>query len=89
LETVNGGLASRWERTDDGLALDVEIPWNTTARVRAPVDPASATVTADEAVVWADGDAASLPEGVDDAAAGDGAVVLTVGSGSYQFDVQY
>jgi len=25
LETVNGGLASRWGRTDDGLALDVEI----------------------------------------------------------------
>ena len=89
LETVNGDLASRWERTDDGLSLDIEIPWNTTATVRVPADATSATVTADDKVVWKDGDAAALPDGVDDATAGDDAVVLTVGSGSYAFDVQH
>jgi len=87
VDTVNGRLASRWERTDDGLSVEVTVPWNTTATVRLPVDAAEAAVTESDDVVWDDGADASLPQGVDAVTAGDGAVVVTVGSGRYEFDV--
>ncbi|WP_233553786.1 family 78 glycoside hydrolase catalytic domain [Halococcus sp. IIIV-5B] len=89
METVNGEFASRWERTDNGLTLDVEIPWNTTATVRIPYDGESATVEIDDVAVWENGAVGSLPDGVDDATAGDEEVVLTVGSGSYGFDIEH
>jgi alpha-L-rhamnosidase len=87
LETVNGRLASRWERTDDGYVLDAEVPWNTTATVRVPADASEVSIGVDGDRVW-DGDAAdSLPEGVDAVRSADGSVELEVGAGSYEIGV--
>jgi hypothetical protein len=95
VETVNGPFASRWERTDDGVAFAVEIPWNATGTVRLPVDPARATVVegddedgGEQVTVREAGAGRSLSDGVGTVAAGDGAVVLTVGSGSYRLAVR-
>ena len=88
LETVNGTLASAWERTEDGYTLDAEIPWNTTATVRLPVDADIVRITETSDDVWVDATAAdTLPDGVDAAVAEDGAIALSVGSGSYSFTV--
>ncbi|WP_264556861.1 family 78 glycoside hydrolase catalytic domain [Halocatena marina] len=84
LETVSGRLASRWERTDDGLAFEIEIPWNTTATVRLP--GGDGVIVAEDGTVFWDGDQEGmLPAGVEEATLDDGDVTLTVGSGVYEF----
>lgn len=36
IDTVRGAIASSWERRGRGLALEVEVPFNTTALVHVP-----------------------------------------------------
>lgn len=89
IETVNGTLASDWTRTDDGYAIDVEVPWNTTATVRLPTDVDAATIVERETTVWTGAsESETLPDGITAVEAGDGEVVLTVESGNYSFDIE-
>jgi alpha-L-rhamnosidase len=53
----HGEVAVRWERGEDGLALDVTVPPNTTALVRFPTDD-PVRVTGDAAATVIDGTAA-------------------------------
>lgn len=75
--TVRGEIASRWERTPDGLLLDVRVPANTLAEVVIP--------TRDGAVVREGDGAVGVAEGVIGVAVGTGETVVTVGSGDYRF----
>jgi len=81
-----GELRCRWDRTDDGINVDVGVPWNTTATVRLPAGDGS--ITESDETVWADGSESSLPSGIKSVTAADGDVTLRVTSGSYEFDVQ-
>ncbi|MCU4975485.1 family 78 glycoside hydrolase catalytic domain [Halobacteria archaeon AArc-m2/3/4] len=87
LETVNGRLASRWERTAEGIALSVEIPWNTVATVSLPSIDDEAAITEGGDPVW-DGEAsASLPAGVTSVGTDGGFLAIEIGSGSYEFEI--
>lgn len=86
IDTVNGILASRWERTVDGLSLDVEVPWNTEAVVRIPADETD-VVTEDCTTVWDGAAANSLPDGVTTVRSGEDGVVVEIGAGEYKFQV--
>jgi alpha-L-rhamnosidase len=81
LETDTGELAARWERTDDGLELDVTVPWNRTATVRVPAAP-DATVR--ESGTDLD---AEPPEGVRAVERDGDRLVAEVGAGDYAFVV--
>lgn len=89
METGDGTLTSRWERTEDGLTLAVEVPWNTTATVRVPSIADEVRVTESGDPVWdEDGTPAdALPDGIEAVRADDG-VALDVGAGSYQFEIR-
>nr|WP_246087022.1 alpha-L-rhamnosidase C-terminal domain-containing protein [Nocardioides humi] len=79
LDSVYGTIATDWERQDDDLTLDVDVPVNTTAEV---VLPAANTWAVTEG-----GDLLQDVDGVQDVSSADGEVVVTVGSGSYHFAV--
>jgi hypothetical protein len=89
VDTVRGQVASRWERTADGLDLVVTIPWNATGTVRVP-DRGDDSVTLSESGrrIWNDGAVSGpLPDGIKSVTRDDDAVVLDVGSGTYRFSM--
>jgi alpha-L-rhamnosidase len=66
-----------WQRRGTGMALDVTVPANATATVRLPAGSASG--------VREGGAALGKAAGVELVSAAGGAVVLSVGSGTYRF----
>jgi alpha-L-rhamnosidase len=82
VETPNGPVASAWERTDAGYELRATVPWNGAATVRLP-GGADAVVTESGTVV-ADG----AVEGVRAVESRDGALLVDVGAGEYDFVVE-
>jgi alpha-L-rhamnosidase len=80
-ETVRGEVEVAWQRTADGLVLDVTVPANATATVHVPADSPADVVeeTAGRA------QPAHLAEAVDLLGAQDGRVTYRVGSGRYRF----
>ncbi|WP_205471071.1 family 78 glycoside hydrolase catalytic domain [Nocardioides sp. SYSU D00038] len=78
-DSVYGRIATDWQLTGDDLTLAVEVPVNTTAEIVLPA--------ANEWSVTEGGALLHDVDGVLDVSAGDGEVVVTVGSGSYDFAV--
>lgn len=79
LTTVYGRIATDWAVDGEDLSLAVEVPVNTTAEVVLPAES--------EWSVTEGGQLLADVEGVVDVTAENGEVVVTVGSGSYDFDV--
>ena len=75
--TPYGTVRSAWRQTDDGLTLDVTVPGNTTAEVHVPAQR--------KWEVTESGRPAYEAEGVRFLRMEDGAAVLEVGSGDYEF----
>jgi alpha-L-rhamnosidase len=86
IKTVNGSLSSHWERTDDGIHLDIKVPWNTVATVRLPIDGSGLRVH-DRDIPIGENDSTALPEGVRVVRSTGGDIEIEVGAGSYQFDL--
>ncbi|WP_436927977.1 family 78 glycoside hydrolase catalytic domain [Halosimplex amylolyticum] len=90
VETPNGPLESAWERTDEGYALSVTVPWNGSATVRLP-GAADGEVRESGDSLPAVAEAAeadhSLPEGVQSVDRAGDALVVDVDSGDYEFTV--
>ncbi|MDQ3814731.1 MAG: glycoside hydrolase family 78 protein [Armatimonadota bacterium] len=78
--SIHGRIAADWKTENDGLALNVTIPANTTATVYIP--------TTDQNKVLVDGQPLEKSQDVRFLRQEDGRAVLTVGSGSYQFKTQ-
>jgi alpha-L-rhamnosidase len=82
-DSVRGRVAARWQRTASGLALDISVPANATARVYIPATQAKAiTETGSGKIVPADKARSVKLIGIEG-----NRVVYEVGSGNYQFRV--
>ena len=75
--TVAGPVRVSWQRRGRGMAVDLTVPANAMATVRLPAGAASG--------VREGGVPAGRAPGVDVVSAADGAVMVSVGSGSYRF----
>lgn len=75
--TVAGPLTISWVRSGHGVALDLSVPVNATARVVLPATSKSA--------VREGGVAAAAAQGVVVVSTADGRATLSVGSGTYRF----
>lgn len=79
IRTPYGTAASDWRRTDTGLRLEARVPVGTTAQVRLPA------ARVDD--VRESGGPLRAASGVHAVEAEDGAVLVTLGSGRYLFEV--
>lgn len=79
VDTVRGEVASRWERTQRGISLNVTVPWNATATVHVPARYLE-SITVDGVPIQ-ELASVTFDRSTDDT------VVLTVGSGEYTFMV--
>ncbi len=80
LQTYYGTLSSGWKIEASKLILDVEIPANATATVYIP--------STDAGSVMENGMALSAAKDITPAGAGDGYVVVKIGSGKYHFEAK-
>jgi hypothetical protein len=89
VDTARGDVASRWEKTDDGLESNVAIPWNSTGTVRIPdLGSESVRVTEGGRVIWDDRSGSSNTDGHQGITAvrrTEEAVVVEVEAGEYTF----
>lgn len=79
-ESGYGEIRSRWQRTGDGLKLQVTVPVGSTATVEIPAAGADA--------IREGGQPLPRTDGVTDVRTEDGTVLVEVGSGSYHFQVK-
>ena len=98
IETVRGTVASAWERTEtpgrarthDGLTLNVTIPGNATGTVRVPtLGGDKVRVRESRRTIWINGHQAGRNNpGVKGVERDGDAVVVEVGSGDYEFELE-
>jgi alpha-L-rhamnosidase len=87
VRTPYGEVASRWDRTERDLQVQVEVPWNVTASVHVPADT-DATVLTDEGPVWDAGRTEDPPAAVRRVDAVADGLAVVVGPGSHEFTVR-
>ncbi len=80
LQTNYGTLSSAWKILTGKILFDIEIPPNSTATIYLPASAADA--------ITENGIALSLIKDISLAGTADGAVILKVGSGKYNFEVK-
>jgi alpha-L-rhamnosidase len=88
MRTVRGSVSSAWQRTDDGLTLEVSIPANATASVTVPtLGLKNVKITESGNEVWNGGEPVAGTEGVSGAGESTNGVTFAIGSGTYRFEV--
>ncbi len=86
VKTVRGILSSAWNRTDDGITLDVTIPVNAQAKISVPKLALKNLVLEEGGTpVWRDNAFLAGVPGVSNASETPGDITLEIGSGQYHF----
>lgn len=89
VQTVRGMVVSNWRKTHDGLQLLVTIPVNSQATVKLPKSGWEPIVILESGVVfWEHGQTRQPVAGIADVRDEHAVVTLTVGSGTYNFEVR-
>jgi alpha-L-rhamnosidase len=88
-ETPRGKVLSSWRRTDDGLKLEVMVPFGSSARIFLPkLGLHDVSVSEGGTAIWAGKKSAGSVEGVATVTENNDAVVVEAGSGHYTFHLQ-
>jgi alpha-L-rhamnosidase len=88
-ETLRGKVLSSWRRTDDGLRLEVMVPFGSTAQIFLPkLGLHDVSVSEGGTALWQDKKSAGSVEGVTAVSENDSAVVVEAGSGHYIFHLK-
>jgi len=88
IKTVRGIVSSAWQRTGDGLILEVGIPANATASVTLPTMGLKNVGIAESGNdVWASGEFVAGTEGISGAGESTNGVTFAIGSGTYRFEM--
>lgn len=89
VDTVRGEGASRWEKIDGGIVMDVTVPWNITTTDRlADLGASSVRLREGNRPLWNEGGSpGSFPDGVESVHREDDAVVVVVNAGEYDFEL--
>jgi len=88
VRTLRGTVAAAWQRDGGRFSLRATIPGNSTAQVAVPTLGAETVeVTEGGHAVWRDGKYENGRKGIGGADRASDAVVFTVGSGTYEFEL--
>ncbi len=89
LETVRGIVESAWKREGEGLHLHVSIPINSNATIGIPIPHSPHfTLFESECPIWHNHELLTLPEGLLKVREDGDWVMVTAGSGVYEFDTR-
>ncbi|MCH2113921.1 MAG: glycoside hydrolase family 78 protein [Pirellulales bacterium] len=89
VRTIRGVVQSAWKKSENRFAMEVAIPGNSTARIYLPKNgPNNATVAEGGKPVWKDGAFQSGVAGITGVADNGDAIIVSVGSGVYSFEIR-
>ena len=88
-ETMRGKVLSSWQRTDDGLKLEVMVPFGSTAEIVVPkLQLNNVSLSESGKTIWQAKKAAESVDGVTSVKEDDGEIVVQTGSGRYTFELK-
>jgi len=88
-ETLRGKVLSSWQRTDDGLKLEVMVPFGSTAEIVIPkLQLNNVSLLESGKTIWQGKQAAEPVDGVAAVKENDGEIVVQAGSGRYLFELK-
>jgi len=88
-ETLRGKVLSSWQRTDDGLKLEVMVPFGSTAEIVLPKLGLRAVVVCESGkTIWQDKKSAGSAEGVTSVREEKEEILVQAGSGRYLFELK-
>jgi alpha-L-rhamnosidase len=88
-ETMRGKVLSSWQRTDDGLKLEVMVPFGSTAEIVIPKLGLNNVMLCEGGkAIWQEKKAAGSAEGVTSVKEEDEEIVVQAGSGRYVFELK-
>lgn len=88
-ETMRGKVLSSWQRTDDGLKLEVMVPFGSTAEIVIPkLQLHDVTLSEGGKTLWQDAKSAGSSEGVTTVKEEKEEIVIQAGSGRYLFELK-
>lgn len=90
IDTIRGTVACSWGHEPGKITVDVTIPVNSDAQVVIPPegDMTEITLTESGRVIWRDGRFVGGDAGITTVRQEGGALVASVGSGSYSFELE-
>jgi alpha-L-rhamnosidase len=89
LKTVRGLVSSEWERNNDLLRIEIDIPGNSTATVHIPkIILKNFTITEKGKTIWKNDSYLSGVAGITGGNENDAFVIFTIGSGNYSFELK-
>lgn len=88
VETVRGTVSSRWEKSGNGLKLNITIPSNTSGKISIPkLDWSDIQISEDGETVWSEGKIVENDALIFNGREVGGFITLDLKSGSYEFEV--
>jgi alpha-L-rhamnosidase len=88
-ETLRGKVLSSWQRTDDGLKLEVMVPFGSTAEIVIPkLQLNNVALLESGKAIWQDAKSAGSAEGVTSVKEEKEEIVVQAGSGRYIFELK-
>lgn len=90
VETVRGTVASRWERHDDGLRLNVTLPVSSRGQVSIPtlgLDPAHLVIAESGRGIWSGGQFTEGVKGISTGNVDGNYITFEIVSGTYEFEL--
>ena len=88
-ETMRGKVLSAWQRTDEGLKLEVMVPFGSTAEIVIPkLQFRDVNLFEGGKAIWKDKMSAGSAEGVTSVKEDGGEIVVQAGSGRYLFELK-
>ncbi|MHB8061089.1 MAG: family 78 glycoside hydrolase catalytic domain [Ruminiclostridium sp.] len=91
-KTINGYIEAAWKKVDKQLDMNVELPFNTTARIILPVLESMGLkkdliLTEGAKPVFKDGKPVVLGNGIYSVETGENEIIIEIGSGKYEFSL--
>ena len=89
IKTVKGVISSSWEKLENELKLTINIPVGCNAEVWIPIEDESSVITERDVAIWGNNENIKQSDDIDFLKLNDKHAIFKVGSGFYQFIIQY
>ena len=89
IKTVKGVISSSWEKLENELKLTINIPVGCNAEVWIPIEDENSVITERDVAIWGNNEKIKQSDDIDFLKLNDKHAIFKVGSGFYQFIIQY
>ena len=89
IKTIKGFIYSSWEKLESDLKLTIKIPVGCNAEVWIPIEEESCVITEGNVAIWSNNENIKHSDDIEFSKLEEKHVIFNIGSGFYQFVIQY